>query len=122
MAQYSQLDRQLWLTHGAEYAFAAVAGFLSVDLQKLTSALSLIPLKVSMAAEIIAKSIKSNSGGRRNISHTFFTGGSEALLKQLPQIQSTCLDLTNKRIDSWYGISAGDIRVCQNVRNHWPKG
>lgn len=90
---------KLWLTCGAEYAFAAIAGFLSVDLQKLTSSLSLIPLKVSMAAEIIANSIKSTNGGRRNSSHTFFTaGGSEALLKQLQHIKSTCIDLTNKLV------------------------
>ena len=80
----------LWLKYGAEYVFAAVAGFLSIDLENLVTALSLIPLKVSQAAEIIANSIKVGHAGRKSGAHSFFTGGSEALVKQVPFIRETC--------------------------------
>jgi len=86
----------LWLKYGTEYVFAAVAGFLSIDLEKLVTTLSLIPLKVSQAAEIIANSIKTSHAGRKSGLHSFFTGGSDALTKHVPLIRETCIKCMSK--------------------------
>jgi urease accessory protein UreF len=49
----------LWLKYGAEYVFAAAAGYLNAELNNLFSAaISLIPLKVSQGAEITIESMK----------------------------------------------------------------
>jgi serine/threonine protein kinase len=45
---------ELWLKYGIEYIFAASAAFLKADLDKLLFAMSLIPLKVSAAAKLLA--------------------------------------------------------------------
>lgn len=88
----------LWLKYGAEYVYAAVAGFLSIDLEKLMVALSLNSIKVSQAAEIIADAISSGPAGRKSGSHSFFTGGSEAIAKQVPLIRDTCINFMSKGI------------------------
>ena len=41
----------LWLKYGPKYAFAAIVGFLSIDIKPLFLALLLRPLTVSHAAE-----------------------------------------------------------------------
>jgi serine/threonine protein kinase len=88
----------LWLKYGAEYVFAAVAGFLHIDLENLVTALSLIPLKVSQAADIIARSVKASSVGRKGATHTFFTGGNETLLEQVSLIHEACITYMSKGI------------------------
>lgn len=86
----------LWLKYGAEYVFAAVAGFLSINLENVIVALSLIPIKVSQAAEIIADSIKASHVGRMTDGHTLFSGRNEALKTQLPLIQQACIQCMTK--------------------------
>lgn len=93
----------LWLKYGAEYVFAAIAAFLSIDLECLVTTLSLIPLKVSQAAEIIAESVKGSHGGRKTGSHTFFSGSREALVNQVKLIQNTCFNLTTN------GLAPGSV-------------
>lgn len=88
----------LWLKYGVEYVYAAVAGFLSIDLENLVTALSLIPLKVSQAADIIARSVKASSVGKKGAPHRLFTGGNEALLEQVPSIHEACINYMSKGI------------------------
>eukprot|EP00547_Thalassionema_nitzschioides_P010504 CAMPEP_0194224172 /NCGR_PEP_ID=MMETSP0156-20130528/36838_1 /TAXON_ID=33649 /ORGANISM="Thalassionema nitzschioides, Strain L26-B" /LENGTH=1801 /DNA_ID=CAMNT_0038955611 /DNA_START=80 /DNA_END=5485 /DNA_ORIENTATION=- len=78
----------LWLKYGTEYIFTAVAGFLDVDMEPLFEALSLIPLKVSHAAQLIADSVEAN-GISRKLSG--FDGGKEAFLGNLKSIQRVCM-------------------------------
>lgn len=79
----------LWLKYGIDYVFAAVAGFLSVNIEPLFDALSLIPLKVSQAAELIAESIRANA--TRKTFRSMFSGGKEALLNNLEDIKLVCM-------------------------------
>jgi histone-lysine N-methyltransferase SETD2 len=51
----------LWLKYGPKYAFAAIAGLLSIDIEPLFPALSLQPLTVSHAAELIYQSCQALS-------------------------------------------------------------
>jgi hypothetical protein len=88
----------LWLKYGVEYVFAAVVGFLHTDLENLVIALSLIPLKVSQAADIIAKSVKASAVSKKGATPTFFTGGNETLQKQVPLIHEACITYMSKGI------------------------
>eukprot|EP00978_Attheya_sp_CCMP212_P012497 scaffold31180_cov44-Attheya_sp.AAC.1 len=83
----------LWLKYGPEYAFAAMAGFISANLDSLFSALSLIPLKVSDAAELIANSVEVNSNFKKLASHRnheLLVDGKKTLLNNVPIIQQVC--------------------------------
>ncbi|CAB9501744.1 36 and H4 lysine-20 specific [Seminavis robusta] len=81
----------LWLKYGVEYVFAAAAGFLHCDIDKLFPALALIPLKVSQAAEIIVESIKVIPTSKRSSSHPLFEEGKENLKMHLPRIKEICV-------------------------------
>jgi serine/threonine protein kinase len=80
----------LWLKYGVEYIFAAAAGFLEANLESLFPALSLIPLKVLHAAELITESAKFGAIAKRS-SHALLEGGKDALMQQMPQIKETCV-------------------------------
>jgi hypothetical protein len=80
----------LWLTYGAEYVYAAAAGFLDAKLEALFPALSLIPFKVHQAAEIILASMRNTSFGKVPSSHPLFQEGKKGLAKRLPYIKETC--------------------------------
>jgi SET domain len=80
----------LWLKYGVEYVFAAAAGFLNAELKNLFPALSLIPLKVSHAAEIIVESMKEIPTSKRSSTHPLFEQGKENLRQQLPRIKEIC--------------------------------
>jgi serine/threonine protein kinase len=86
----------LWLKYGPEYVFAAVAGFLSIDIEHLFTALNLIPLKVSQAAELIAHSIKFGNSSRKAAFHEVLNGGKQSLLNHLPHIKDTCIKSMSK--------------------------
>ena len=81
---------ELWLTYGAEYIFAAAAGFLDAKMESLFIDLNLIPFKVLQAAEIIAESIQNTGLGKRQTSHPLFKEGKKGLLKHIPRIKVTC--------------------------------
>ena len=80
----------LWLTYGAEYVFAAAAGFLDAKLKTIFAALSLIPFKAFQAAEIITDSIKITGMGKKHSSHPLFKAGTAGLKGHLPRIKMTC--------------------------------
>lgn len=80
----------LWLTYGAEYIFAATAGFFDLQLEKLFPALSLMPFKVQQAAEIIFSAMKNTSFSRVQSSHPLFKEGKKGLARRLPRIKETC--------------------------------
>jgi hypothetical protein len=81
----------LWLKYGAEYVFAAAAGFLEANLETLCPALSLIPLKISQAAEMITESVKLSGYSKRNSEHKLFAKGKERLVRLLPGINDICM-------------------------------
>ena len=82
---------KLWLKYGIEYVFAAAAGFLRADIEALCPALSLIPLKVLQAAELIAHSVKVGATSKRGSSHALFEDGKGALLQHIPRIKEVCV-------------------------------
>lgn len=75
----------LWLKYGTKYIFTAVAGFLGCEMEPLFEALSLIPLKVSQAAQLIAKSVESNGISSE------FEGEKECFLRNLKNIERVCM-------------------------------
>ncbi|KAL3803540.1 hypothetical protein HJC23_014088 [Cyclotella cryptica] len=89
----------LWLKYGPKYAFAAIAGFLSLDLEKMFHALSLVPTTVSHAAELIYNSCQAMFKAKKSIlyqssRHEIF---SESTMKAYFQkIQSDCAAYMNK--------------------------
>jgi serine/threonine protein kinase len=89
----------LWLKYGPKYAFAAIAGYLSLDLEKIFHALSLVPLTVSHAAELIYNSSQAMLKVKKNASyqsskHEIFN---EMTMKsKYQQIQSDCAAYMNK--------------------------
>lgn len=88
---------ELWLKYGAEYVFAAVVAFLDADLTVLISSLSLIPLKVSQAAELlIAMSKVRKSLNKETPSHYLLECGMERLKSRLPRIVNACVELTTR--------------------------
>lgn len=86
----------LWLTYGAEYVFAAAAGFLDMDLIFLCSALSIIPFKVLQAAELISSSIKATGFTKKLKSHPLYKLGKKGLFDRLSQIKVTCVSIMSQ--------------------------
>ena len=91
----------VWLGYGPEHVFAAAAGFLGARLDGLFPALNLIPIKVSQVAELLAKSMKSTPGGKRQ---KWDRQVLREMAKKLPSIKDTCnkcliisLNLKNNR-------------------------
>ncbi|KAL7506486.1 hypothetical protein ACHAXN_004987 [Cyclotella atomus] len=89
----------LWLKYGPKYAFAAIAGYLSLDLEKIFHALSLVPVTVSHAAELIYSSCQAMSKAKKSSyqtsKHEIFN---EATIKDRYQkIQSDCASYMDKR-------------------------
>jgi Protein kinase domain/SET domain len=80
----------LWLTYGAEYVYAAAAGFLDARLEGIFSSLSLIPFKVHQAAEIVSSSMRNTSFGKIQSSHPIFKEGKKGLSNRLPLIKEIC--------------------------------
>lgn len=80
----------LWLKFGEEYIFGAIMGFLAIDLEPLFVPLSLMPLKVSLAAEIIAESVEANGNSRKS-TRAMFNGGIESFLNNLVNVKSVCV-------------------------------
>jgi serine/threonine protein kinase len=90
----------LWLTHGPEYIFAASAAFLDADYEGLCLSLSLIPIKVCRAAEIIASAVKATTFGERHLSHPIFKSGRKVLENKIPTIKIRCANLMSENDDA----------------------
>ena len=91
----------LWLKYGPKYAFAAIAGLLSLDIEPLFPALSLSPLTVSHAAELIYSSCQALSKVKKNISpqsrHELFSDGqASAMGANIQKIQKDCATYLSK--------------------------
>lgn len=85
----------LWLKYGPKYAFAAIAGFLSIDIEPLFPALSLQPLTVSHAAELIYHSCQALSRVKKSVAlhskHELFSDNKVSLMgTNIQQVQKIC--------------------------------
>jgi histone-lysine N-methyltransferase SETD2 len=86
----------LWLKHGPKYAFAAIAGFLSLDIEPLIPALALEPLTLSEVAEQIYHSCQvlskvKKSFASQSAKHELFSDSKASLMAQnIAKIQSIC--------------------------------
>jgi len=90
----------LWLKYGPKYAFAAISGFLSIDIEPLFPALSLQPLTVSHAAELIYHSCQALSRVKKSVSlqnkHELFSDNNSLMGKNVQQVQKTCATYMSK--------------------------
>jgi serine/threonine protein kinase len=91
----------LWLKYGPKYAFAAVAGFLSLDIEPLFPALSLQPLKVSHTAELIYLSCQALSRVKKSIAlkakHELFSESKVSLMGvNIQRVQKDCATYMSK--------------------------
>lgn len=91
------LGPDLWLTYGVEYVFAAAASFLNAKLESLCTALSLIPIKVFQAAEIVANSLKNTGFRKRHQSHPLVKEGKTGLQNSLTGIKIACANLMSRK-------------------------
>jgi serine/threonine protein kinase len=86
----------LWLKHGPKYAFAAIAGFLSLDIEPLIPALALEPFTLSDVAQQIYHSCQMLSKVKKSFAsesakHELFTDSKASLMAQnIVRIQSIC--------------------------------
>ena len=95
----------LWLKYGPKYAFAAVAGFLSIDIEPLFPALSLHPLTVSHAAELIYLSCQALSRVKKNVAlqskHGLFGDSNASLMGvNIQKLQKDCATYISKHSGS----------------------
>jgi serine/threonine protein kinase len=88
---------EVWLSFGPEYVFSAIAGFLSVDLEPLFSALSLMPYKVGLVAEKILDSINAASISKRASNISIFNAGKESLVTSLDHMKQVCRDVMTSK-------------------------
>ncbi|KAL3757051.1 hypothetical protein ACHAWU_002890 [Discostella pseudostelligera] len=91
----------LWLKYGPKYAFAAIAGFLSIDIEPLFPALSLQPLTVSHAAELIYQSCQGLSRVKKSAalmsSHELFSESNVSNMgSKIQKIQMDCATYISK--------------------------
>ncbi|KAG7353333.1 nuclear protein SET [Nitzschia inconspicua] len=81
----------LWLTYGEQYVFAASAAFMNASLHGLVAGLSVIPIKIFQAAELIVTSISNTTFGKKQAdAHPLFKGGIRGLRDHLSRIKSSC--------------------------------
>ena len=91
----------LWLKYGPKYAFAAIAGFLSINIEPLFPALSLQPLTVSHAAELIYQSCQALARVKKSVAlqskHELFSDSKVSLMgTNIQQIQKDCATYISK--------------------------
>jgi len=91
----------LWLKYGPKYAFAAIAGFLSIDIEPLFPALSLQPLTVSHAAELIYQTCQALSKVKKSVvlqsKHELFSDSNISLMgMNIQQVQKDCVTYISK--------------------------
>lgn len=84
---------ELWLKYGVEYIFSASALLLKAKVEYLVSALRLIALKVSQAAELLVESVRvGRPSGEKAKYPSILTSenGRLELEKRVPGIKETC--------------------------------
>lgn len=91
----------LWLKYGPKYAFAAICGLLSFDIEPLFPALNLQPLTVSHAAELIYHSSQSLSGVKKSSAlkskHEIFSDAkSSSMGANIQKMQNDCATYLSK--------------------------
>lgn len=89
----------LWLTYGEKYIFVACAAFLDAKFENLITVLSLIPIKVLQAAELIAESIKKTGFGKKSFMNNpaLYQKGHKGLHDRIPTIKTTCAFLMSSK-------------------------
>ena len=98
----------IWLRYGPEYIFAVAAAFLQVDIDHLLEALSLIPLKVSQAAELLVETVKPcRLSGKKAKTHKLLEGNKIELEKRLPRVKQMCLEAMTKTSQHVTLVSSG---------------
>lgn len=109
----------LWLKYGPKYAFAAIAGFLSLDITPLFPALALQPLTVSHATELIYHSCQALSRVKRTVAlqskHALFSDSKVSLMGiNIQKVQKDCATYISKhqgqRIDDSKFVSSPAYR------------
>jgi hypothetical protein len=81
----------LWLIYGEPYVFAASAAFVDTRMEGLVGSLSLIPIKVFQAAELILTSIQSTGFGKKQMdTHPFLKDGQKSFEDRLARIKINC--------------------------------
>ena len=86
----------LWLKYGPKYAFAAIAGFLSMDIEPLIPALALEPMTLSDAAERIYHTCKALAKAKKGFAsqsakHELFSDAKASQMAQnIVKIQNIC--------------------------------
>ena len=100
----------LWLSYGEEYIFAASAAFLDAKFERLITVLSLIPIKILQAAEIIATKVNTTGFGKKQSIHDIFKEGKKGLQKRLPAIKVLCgFLMSNKHgFDGQIGVTPSE--------------
>lgn len=81
----------LWLKYGVEYLFAVAAGYLYGNIETLCPALSLVPLKVLQAIDLIKETIDFGSASKRSSPHPLFDEGKAALDRRVPALKEACV-------------------------------
>mmetsp|Transcript_29511 Transcript_29511/g.65009 ORF Transcript_29511/g.65009 Transcript_29511/m.65009 type:complete len:1964 (+) Transcript_29511:229-6120(+) len=94
----------IWLKFGPEYAFAAIAGLLSINMDSIFGALPILPMKVMQAAQLIVKSIQQNASTAKKYSKAahaqLFQGSQMSLLNNAPHVEQACMARINKGMAS----------------------
>jgi len=87
---------ELWLKYGVEYVFAASAAFMEANLDHLLPSLSVIPLKVLAAAELLAKSARFTRSSGKKLPLHYLLEGRDRLEKCIPRVREACMAAMNK--------------------------
>lgn len=103
---------ELWLKYGIEYIFAASSAFLQISIDDLLPALSLIPLKVSQAAQLLSQTVKYGRPMCRSTpTHPLVEKEDGRLEKLLPELERRCINLMTDRV--------ADVGMCSQVENRY---
>jgi len=109
----------IWLKLGPEYAFTAMAALLSLDIKHLFSTLSLNPLKLNDAVDLITTSILTNRASRQKgskISHDIFKGRSDTFAKLKVAIKDICTtQMAATKIVGNHGDLTGQAKQYQII-------
>jgi serine/threonine protein kinase len=103
----------LWLAYGEQYVFAASAALGDTRLEGLVGSLSLIPIKVYQAAELIITSIKSTGFSKKQTDiHSLFKDGSMNFEDRLARIKINCATM----MSNTFGLTVNTSESEQRYR------
>jgi serine/threonine protein kinase len=104
----------IWLKLGPEYAFTAMAALLSFSVKDLITSLSLNPLKLSDAVELVTNSILTNKVTRRKgskSSHDVFDGRRETFMEVKKHVKNLCKEqVINTPMTGSQSIPSGQVK------------